>query len=77
MNRNSMYEAIKSVLVEQFEIEASRVTPDANLYQELDIDSIDAVDLLVRLRELTGKRISPEDFQQVRTIDDILDKLAT
>lgn len=72
-----MYEAIKGVLVEQFEIEESLVTRDANLYEELDIDSIDAVDLLVRLRELTDRRISPEDFQQVRTIDDILDKLAT
>jgi len=71
-----MYEEIRSVLVDQFEIDESLITPSANLYEKLDIDSIDAVDLLVRLRELTNKRISPEDFQQVRTIDDILDKLA-
>jgi acyl carrier protein len=72
-----MYEEIWNVLVDQFEIDESLISPGANLYEKLDIDSIDAVDLLVRLRELTDKRISPEDFQQVRTIDDILDKLAS
>lgn len=72
-----MYEEIRNVLINQFEVDAALVTRDANLYEELDIDSIDAVDLLVRLRELTDQRISPEEFQQVRTIDDVLDKLAT
>jgi acyl carrier protein len=72
-----MYEQIRNVLVNQFEIDESLVTREANLYEDLDIDSIDAVDLLVRLRELTDQRISPEEFQQVRTINDVLDKLAT
>lgn len=77
MDRDQMYEEIRNVLINQFEIDESLVTRDANLYEELDIDSIDAVDLLVRLRELTGQRISPEEFQQVRTIDDVLDKLTS
>lgn len=77
MNRDQMFEEIRNVLINQFEVDAALVTRDANLYEELDIDSIDAVDLLVRLRELTDRRISPEEFQQVRTIDDVLDKLAT
>jgi len=77
MDRNQMYEQIRNVLVNQFEIDESLVTREANLYEDLDIDSIDAVDLLVRLRELTDQRISPEEFQQVRTINDVLDKLAT
>ena len=77
MNRDTMFKEIRSVLVDEFEIDQSLITPNSNLYEELDIDSIDAVDLLVRLRELTDKRISPEDFQQVRTINDILDRLAT
>lgn len=72
-----MYGEIRNVLVNQFEIDESLVSPEANLYEELDIDSIDAVDLLVQLRELTGQRISPEEFQQVRTINDVLDRLST
>lgn len=71
-----MYGEIRNVLVNQFEIDGSLVTPEANLYEELDIDSIDAVDLLVQLREMTGQRISPEEFQQVRTINDVLDRLS-
>lgn len=72
-----MYGEIRKVLVNQFEINEALVTPEANLYEELDIDSIDAVDLLVQLREMTGQRISPEEFQQVRTINDVLDRLSS
>ena len=76
MDREKMYGELRNVLVNQFEIDETLVTPEANLYEELDIDSIDAVDLLVQLREITGQRISPEEFQQVRTINDVLDRLS-
>lgn len=76
MDKQQIYLEIKKVLVEQFEIDEDRIRPDALLYEELEIDSIDAVDLLVRVKELTGKRIPPEDFQDVRTIQDVLNKLA-
>jgi acyl carrier protein len=48
---------------------------DADLYDELQMDSIDAVDLLVQLKELTGEKIAPEKFREVRTIGDVLDAL--
>ena len=48
------------------------MTSDAQLYESLDLDSIDAVDLIVRLKEETGKRVPPEDFKAVRTIDDVV-----
>ena len=54
----------------------SKITLDANLYSDLDIDSIDAVDLAVRLKELTGKRMQPEVFKSVRTVQDVVDALA-
>jgi acyl carrier protein len=50
---------------------------DANLYEELKFDSIDAVDLLVQLKELTGERIAPEKFREVRTVGDVLNALTT
>ena len=49
------------------------LVPD--LVEELEIDSIDAVDLLVQLKEITGKKIAPETFREVRTIRDVLDAL--
>jgi acyl carrier protein len=47
-----------------FELDRSKITPDANLYSDLDIDSIDAVDIEVRLKEVTGKRMQPEVFKK-------------
>jgi acyl carrier protein len=75
MDTDSLYQQIKTILVEQFEMEESAITPDANLYEELELDSIDAVDLLVQLKELTGRKISPDVFKEVRTIRDVLDAL--
>jgi len=70
-----MYSRIKDILVGQFEVDESAVSLDANLYDELQIDSIDAVDLLVQLKEITGKKIPPEVFKEVRTIRDVLSAL--
>ena len=75
MNNDDLYARIKSILVDQFEVEESAVSLDANFYEELEIDSIDAVDLLVQLKELTGKKIAPETFKDVRTIRDVLHAL--
>jgi acyl carrier protein len=76
METESLYTSIRDILVEQFDVEESAVSMDANLYEELEIDSIDAVDLLVALKELTGKKIAPETFKDVRTIRDVMDALA-
>ncbi|MCF1427582.1 MAG: acyl carrier protein [Shewanella sp.] len=73
INRQAIFEQVQATLVELFELDAADVTPDAQLYQELDLDSIDAVDLVVYLQNQTGKKIKPEDFKSVRTVDDIVD----
>ncbi|MCL2524624.1 MAG: acyl carrier protein [Betaproteobacteria bacterium] len=73
MSKEEILVWIRDVLHEHFEIPAARVTPEAHLYQDLDIDSIDAVDLLIRLKQLTGQAISPEVFRQVRTVGDVVD----
>jgi acyl carrier protein len=56
-----------------FEIDPAKLSEEAELYDELDIDSIDAVDLIVELKNFTGKKIAPEDFKSVRTVGDIVD----
>lgn len=71
-----MYLRIKDILVDQFEVDESAVTMQANLYDELQLDSIDSVDLLVQLKVMTGKKISPGAFKEVRTIANLLDALA-
>ena len=63
---------------DMFELDPDALSEDAKLYEELDIDSIDAVDLIVELKAYTGRKIGPEDFKNVRTVGDLvtaLDKL--
>ena len=76
MDKENLYLKIRDILIEQFDVDASSITMDANLYEELKIDSIDAVDLLVQLKEVTGRKIAPETFKEVRTIRDVLDAIA-
>ena len=71
MDSNNL-ELLRRILVADFDVPADAVTSDAKLYESLDLDSIDAVDLIVRLKEETGKRVPPDDFKAVRTIDDIV-----
>ncbi len=76
MDKENLYLKIRGILVDQFDVEEALVSIDANLYEELEIDSIDAVDLLVQLKEVTGQKIAPETFKEVRTIRDVLNALS-
>lgn len=71
-NREAIFAKLKEILVEMFEVDADDVREDVHLADDLDIDSIDAVDLIVRLKELTGKKIAPEEFKNVRTVGDVV-----
>ena len=72
-SREAVFAQIRDILVEMFEIDPADIHGQAQLNDDLDIDSIDAVDLVVRLRELTGARIAPEQFRDVRTVGDMVD----
>jgi acyl carrier protein len=76
VNKEQLFSKIREILVKQFDIDESRITLDANLYEELNIDSIDAVDLLVQIKEITGEKIAPETFKEVRSIRDVINALA-
>jgi acyl carrier protein len=58
-----------------FDTPRDAITPDADLQDDLDLDSIDAVDLIVKLQELTGQKIKPEEFKTVRTINDVVNRI--
>ncbi|MEW6371886.1 MAG: acyl carrier protein [Pseudomonadota bacterium] len=76
MNRDELFVWIADLLAEMFELDRDALTPESNLYADLDIDSIDAVDLAVKLKQMTGKRLQPEVFKTIRTIDDVVNALA-
>jgi acyl carrier protein len=64
--------AIKTILVDEFECDEALITPDVNLFETLDLDSIDAVDLIVRLQNMTQLKVKAEDFRQIRALDDVI-----
>lgn len=70
---NEVFDHLRKTLVELFDVDPDSITPEARLYEDLDIDSIDAVDMVVELKRFTGRRIDPDDFKAVRTIQDVLD----
>lgn len=64
VNKDQVFEQVKDALVELFEIEAEDIQPEAHLYTDLDLDSIDAVDLVVHLQNVTGKRSNQRNSAQ-------------
>ena len=75
-SRNDIESTLTDILVEMFELEPREVTRDAHLFDDLDIDSIDAVDLIVRLKEYTSAEIDPDRAKRVRTVGDVVDLVA-
>lgn len=73
--KEEIFNYISKVLQDQFEIAAENIALDAQLHDDLDIDSIDAVDLMIELKSLTGKKMALEDFQEVKTISDVVNAI--
>lgn len=76
MNKDELYVWVADLLAEMFELDRATLSLQSNLYADLDIDSIDAVDLAVKLKQMTGKRLQPEVFKTIRTIGDVVDALS-
>ena len=72
-SREDIFATLQEALVELFELDAERVTLEANLYEDLEIDSIHAVDLIDHIKRQTGKKIAAEEFKAVRTVGDVVE----
>jgi acyl carrier protein len=75
MTKDDIFAKIVEILHQTFDIEPSRITRESRLADDLDIDSIDAVDLIVQLKPLVGRGLQPEAFKSVRTVQDVIDAL--
>lgn len=73
LTRERITQELSASLEELFEVPRDKITPEARLYEDLDLDSIDAVDLVVKLQAMIGRRIKPEEFRAARTIADVVD----
>lgn len=75
LTKDDILNKLTSILVEDFEVDKALITPDASLFEDLDLDSIDAVDLAVRVQQFTQKKIPPENFKQIKTISDVVNAI--
>ena len=75
MTKDQLFQRIVGILHDTFDIDPARVTPASRLGEDLDIDSIDAVDLIVQLKPLLGGNLKPEAFKSVRSVQDVVDAL--
>ena len=73
MTKEAIFEQLQAVLHKLFELEQAEITLDARLYEDLDLDSIDAVDLIVHLQSMTQHKFKPDEFKSVKTVSDVVD----
>ncbi|WP_099143113.1 acyl carrier protein [Xenorhabdus kozodoii] len=73
MEKQTIFQEISQLLVQLFELSPEDITPESRLYEDLELDSIDAVDMVVHLQKKTGRKIKPETFKSVRTVQDVVD----
>ena len=69
---DEIFKTISEMLVSDFEIKPEQIKPEVKLFEDLDLDSIDAVDLIVRLQKIIKRKVNAEDFKQIRTLDDVV-----
>ena len=69
--QEEVYSKIKSVLMDEFEVEEDSISLEANLFTDLELDSLDAIDLMVTLDKELGIEIKTEEMQDLRTIEDV------
>ena len=77
MNQDEIFHSVRTMMVDTFEVESSRVTLEARLYEDLDLDSIDALDMVVKLQELIHRRVDEQELRSLKTIHDVVTMVAT
>ena len=71
--KDEVFERVAGILVESFEIDRDEIRLDAHVVDDLDLDSIDAIDLAVGLRDATGLELSEDELKSVTILGDIID----
>ncbi len=64
---------VKKVLIEEFEVEESAITPEATFYEDLGLDSLDAIDLIVTLNNFYNIEVEPTESEEIRTVQSLIE----
>jgi len=75
LDKSVVYEKVKELLISEFGLNADSITPEMLLYDDLQLDSLDMVDLIISLSNFIGKKISPSLFKEARIVQDLVDSI--
>ncbi|MBP3710791.1 MAG: acyl carrier protein [Treponema sp.] len=75
MTKEEIFDKLKTILVKEFEIDEDSITPEAKLADDLDLDSIDSIDLIVKMKDFIPGKVDPAIFKTVKTMQDVVDAL--
>ena len=72
LTQEEIFQKLREVLVDSFRLDPAAITLESHLFTDLDLDSIDAVELAIQLQEITGRRVKADEFKHVRTVRDVV-----
>lgn len=76
MTKEEIFNKLKGILSTEFEVEESKITSEAKLADDLDLDSIDSIDLIGKMKDfIPGGKVDPAIFKTVKTVQDVVDAL--
>ena len=75
MTKDELYSKLKQILITDFDIDEALIKPEALINEDLELDSIDSVEMIVKVRPLLNNKIEPEVFKSVKTVQDVVDIL--
>jgi acyl carrier protein len=75
LTEQEIFHKLREVLVDSFRLDPAKISLDSHLFKDLDLDSIDAVELALQLQDITGRRVKAQEFKDVRTVGDVVDTI--
>lgn len=75
MTQTEIYQRIQDTLVQKFQIDRKKITPEANLIKDLGMDSLDAIEMAVHIQELTNQRVAEDQLRQLVTVRDVIEMI--
>ena len=72
MNTDEIYKLVKSYLINDFEVPEEKISLEANLFENLELDSIDALDMIATLESEYNLKVDEEELKKIRTVQDII-----
>ena len=75
MTKEEIFDKLKAILSKEFEIEEDKITPAAKLADDLELDSIDSINLIIKMKDFIPGKVDPAIFKTVKTMQDVVDAL--